>query len=134
MRQWIYGVVLAIGLGGVAHAACPVTGLQGQGFDGNGGACVTTTPAATTPTISTSAVVGTTSAQLFAVAAITSSATVCTLPNSIANVWLNITGGAAVVGAGLPVFANGGCSPVSSKLQVNAVSDNGQTTVTLAGG
>jgi hypothetical protein len=65
-----------------------------------------------TYTTSTAASVATTSGTLFAAGAYPHTVTFCTLPNSTANVWMNLLGGTAIVGQGTPVFSGGGCTPL----------------------
>ena len=84
--------------------------------------------------------VGTTSGTLAAAGAYTKALQICTLPASTTNVWLNVKGGAAVVSAGVPVWAAGGCVAFGGTLPIpttaiTAITDGGTSqTVTLAGG
>jgi hypothetical protein len=87
------------------------------------------------------ATVGVASGLLAAAGAYGTALRVCTLPGSSTNVWLNVHGAAAVVGAGIEVPDAGGCAtfghgalplPAAS---INAITDAGSPqTVTLAGG
>jgi hypothetical protein len=58
-------------------------------------------------------IVATTSTQLTNPGAAQKTLTICTLPASPANVWLNPAGGSAVVNQGLPVWSGGGCTPIN---------------------
>lgn len=65
----------------------------------------------------------------------------CTLPGSSANVWLNPSGGTAVVNQGLPIRANFGCINFGSDIlplpkgPITAITDGGSPqTVSLGGG
>jgi hypothetical protein len=89
---------------------------------------------------SPSASVGTTSGTLVTAGAYTTILEVCTLPGSIANVWLRPDGGTAAPNQGIPVFANGGCTSFGTPAlpiptaNINAMTDGGVAqTVTLAG-
>lgn len=91
-------------------------------------------------TICTSALVTAASGVLVAAGAVTRSLTITTPQAGGANIWLNVTGGAAVVGQGLVIWAGG--SPITfggSELpiptaQISAISDGASVTVMLAGG
>jgi len=94
-----------------------------------------------TYTASTSASVATTSGTLFAAGAYTRSLTLCTLPSSTTNVWLNPTGAAAVASAGVPIWAGGGCTTFGTTAlpmptsAVTAITDGATAqTLTVAGG
>jgi len=86
--------------------------------------------------------VGTTSGILITAGTYTRSLTICTLPTSTTNVWLNPRGATAIVSTGFPVFAGGGCVNFSSaggapipSANITAITDAGTAqTVTLAGG
>lgn len=85
--------------------------------------------------------VGTTSTAMATAGKYTTSLQVCTLPASTTNVWLNVRGAAAVVGAGVPVFSGGGCANFGTQAlpvptaAINAITDNASAqTVTMAGG
>ena len=92
-------------------------------------------------TASTSVSVATTSGTLATAGAYIKTLQVCTLPASTTNVWLNPTGAAAVVGAGIPVYLGGGCTFFGSgglplpTAAITAITDSGSAqTVVLAGG
>lgn len=92
-------------------------------------------------TASTSGSVATTSGTLVAAGTYTKVLQICTLPTSTTNVWLNVTGGSAVVSTGVPVYAGGGCANFGSAAlpvptaAITAITDSGGSqTVTLAGG
>ena len=93
--------------------------------------------------LSTSASVGTSSGTLLAAGAANRALLICTLPASSANVWLNLTGGAAVASAGVAVPGGGGCAllssggplPLPAATAITAITDGGSSqTVTISGG
>jgi hypothetical protein len=88
-----------------------------------------------------SASVATTSGVLAASGAYTRTLTVCTLPTSTSNVWMNAAGGTATVNSGLPVYAGGGCVGFGGSglplptTAISAITDGASAQpVTLAGG
>lgn len=98
-------------------------------------------PGALAYTASTSASVATTSGTLVTAAQYKRALQICTLPTSTTNVWLNVTGAAAVVSTGVLVYGGGGCVnfgnigfPIPTAA-ITAITDSGSTqTVILAGG
>ena len=90
---------------------------------------------------STSVSVGITSGVIITAATYSTALMLCTLPASTSNVWLNLTGGAAVVGKGTPIAAGGGCAtfgpgdqPVPTAA-ITAITDSGSPqSITLSGG
>jgi hypothetical protein len=92
-------------------------------------------------TLSSSISVGTSSGQLIGAGAVLSKLMVCTLPASTTNVWLNLTGNAAIVGSGAIVYAAGGCTFLGGPAlplpttAITAVTDGGNAqNITLTGG
>ena len=91
-------------------------------------------------TLNNSETVTATSGVLVAAGAVTRSLTITTPQAGSANVWLNVTGAAAVVGQGLVIWAGG--SPITfggsdlpiPTAQISAISDGASVTVMLAGG
>lgn len=129
--------------GYIASSGCPAgqaTCFIQYGAGGSGGGQLVTTPPLTYVTPDTVSV-GTTSGSFAAAGKYTTSLQVCTLPSSSTNVWLNVRGAAAVVGAGVPVFSSGGCTNFGTQAlpvptaAINAITDSGSAqTVTVAGG
>jgi hypothetical protein len=68
--------------------------------------------------------------------------TLCTSLSSTANVWLNLTGGAAVAGQGTPVYGGGGCTSLGGSAPlpmpagaVTAITDGASAqTLSVSGG
>ena len=67
--------------------------------------------------------------------------TFCTSLSSTANVWLNLTGGAAVAGQGTPVYGGGGCTSIGTATlpmptsAVTAITDGAAAqTLSVSGG
>lgn len=109
--------------------------------DSGGGGDVTVSVAPLTYVTPDSVSVGTTSGTLAASGKYKTSLQVCTLPASTTNVWLNPRGAAAVVSAGIPVFAGGRCTNFGTQAlpvptaAITAITDSGSAqTVTMAGG
>ncbi len=91
-------------------------------------------------TVCTTGTVGAATGTLTNAGTLTGSLTITSPVSSTANVWLNPTGGSAVVGAGHLVAAGGGSFtyggpgvPLPSG-NITAISDNGTVVVALAGG
>jgi hypothetical protein len=90
---------------------------------------------------STTIAVGTSSGLLFQPQSASRIIQICTQATSTADVWLNPTGGAAVVGSGVPVWAGGGCTnfgtvalPMpNAQTAITAISVSAQS-VSLVGG
>jgi hypothetical protein len=85
--------------------------------------------------------VGTSSGTLVTSGTYSTNLLICTLPGSTTHVWLNLTGGTAVVNSGAEVPENGGCFPFTTggmhipSSNITAITDSGSAqTVTVNGG
>jgi hypothetical protein len=125
------------GWGQINPGGCGASSSSACYTQGGGGGSVPTLAYSS----STSASVATTSGTLISAGAYTRSLQICTLPASTTNVWLNATGAAAVVGAGIPVYSAGGCTNFGSEAlpipttAITAITDSASAqTVTITGG
>lgn len=92
-------------------------------------------------TLNSAATVSASSGVLVATGAVHTFLSITTLTSGTADVWLNPSGGAAVVGSGVPVFAGGGNVTFGKGGQyplptgnLTAISSSGSVSVALAGG
>jgi len=92
-----------------------------------------------TYTISESIAVGTTSTQIVAAGFITESLILSLPSGGTANIYLNVTGGPAVIGTGIPIWAGegefvfGGAIAIPTAA-ISAISDSGSVQLMIAGG
>jgi hypothetical protein len=150
MMKWFLPVLAWLAVVGsvLAQPAAPPSGQQTPiiTYCWNGTAmAVCGSPGTTTPPLaylpSTSASVGTTSAQLVAGGTYARSLCITTKPSDTGNVWLGLGGAAAVVGAGDLAQGGGGSfcfggpgAPIPTGA-INAITDGAVAqTIALAGG
>jgi len=112
---------------------CSVTVTGGSG---GGGTAVTTTQAPITyATPGSTVAVATSSTAVISAGTYTKFFTVCTEQADVGNVWLNVSGGAAVVNTGIYVPAAGGCVSIPPPTAaVTGISDSGTSHLTIQGG
>lgn len=106
---------------------------------GPGGTSGGSVPLAYSTTLTKS--VATTSGTLISAGTYTRALQICTLPTSTTNIWLNASGGTAVVNEGIPVWAGGGCTNFGTvdlpmpTAAITAITDSGSSqSVTIGGG
>lgn len=127
------GAILALGTV-VAQGVVEIGWLETIAANTGAGATLTYT-------LNSTVSVGTGSGVLAAAGLVDSFLSITTAPASAANIWLNPSGGAAVVGAGIPVFGGGGSVTFGRGGQyplpagnLTAISDSGSVSVALSGG
>ena len=83
----------------------------------------------------TTVAVSTASTSVISAGVYTKFFTVCTEQADVGNVWLNVSGGAAVVNSGIYVPAAGGCVSIPPPTAaVTGISDSGTSHLTIQGG
>jgi len=102
----------------------PVTVISGRGTQAIAYAAPGSTVSVTTA-----------STSVLGAAAYTHTLTLCTEPADAGNVWLNLSGGAAVVNTGFYVPSAGGCVTIAPPTAaITGISDSGTSHLTVQGG
>lgn len=129
---WEYNSSLFSGTGGYQPIlADPTTGYLGVILEGtsSSGGTISYAPPAAPVSVTTS------STLILAAGVYSKFLALCTTPPTVVNVWLNLAGTQAILGAGIYIPASGGCVVIPPPTAaIYGISSSGTATVTVQGG